>query len=132
MSTTNYGQLVTASIWSTDLQKYWNNTGNQTCETILPYRVVSLSLIVSIFEFQFIKALLVFYPYEVLALNHEILAYPLVASVPIVSGILQIITYYYSGTLCNAILLKQLVSKLDIVINVKNFIFSTFNFQFVF
>jgi hypothetical protein len=60
------------------------------------------------------------------------LAYPLVASVPLVSGILQIITYYYSGTLCNAILLKQLVSKLDIVINVENFIFSTFNFQFVF
>ena len=49
-----------------------------------------------------------------------------------VSGILQLITYHTTGGLCYEIFLKQISSKLDIAINVKNFIFPDFNFFFLF
>ena len=132
MLTTYYGQLTTASMWSSELEEYWNNTVNQTCGTTLPSTAVGLTLHVSIFEFQVIRALLVFYPYKVVALNHDILSFPLVASVPIVAGILQMITYHNNRTFCNPMLLQQFISKLDIVINDGSFIFPNFNFHFLF
>jgi hypothetical protein len=60
-------------------------------------------------------------------MNHDRLAYPLIVSVPTLSGILLLINYFESGGLCNQIFLKQLVSRLGIVINVDNFIFSDFD-----
>ena len=89
LSTTYYGQLTAASFWSTELVEYGNNNGNQTCVTFLRLSVVGPNLLVSIFEFQVIRGLFVFSPYEVLAFNHDLLAYPLVASVPTVSGMLK-------------------------------------------
>ena len=127
LSTTYYGQVNTALIWSSELEEYWNNNENQTCVTILPISVVGPTFLVSVLEFQVLRALLVFYPYDVLALNHDSLAYPLVASVPTVTGILQLITYLNNGTLCNATFLRQLCSKLNIVINIENFKFPSFD-----
>ena len=122
LSTTFYGQLTIASIWSTEIEEYWNNNGNQTCVTILPSSIVGPTFLVSLFEFQVIKALIVFYPYEVLALNHDILAYPLVASAPIVSGIIQLMIYHNSEGLCSTFNLKLVSSKMEIVINFDKFI----------
>ena len=83
-STTYYGQLFSMSFWSLD---YWNNTANYSCITIVPL-FTGPTFLVSLVEFQVIRALFVFYPYVVLALNHDRLAFPLVASVPTVSGMM--------------------------------------------
>ena len=123
-STTYYGQLTIASIWSTDLEEYWNNNGNQTCGTIIGFSV-GPTFIVSLFEFQVIRALFVFFPYEVLALNHDSLAYPLVASVPTLSGIMLMINYWNSGGICDPIFLNNIFEKMDIVVNAENFLFSS-------
>ena len=53
-TTAFYGQLTAASIWSTELEEYWNNNGNQTCVTILPLSV-GPNFVVSLFEFQVIR-----------------------------------------------------------------------------
>ena len=57
-----------------------------------------------------------------LNLNHDRLAYPLVASVPTVSGFLLLITYFESGGLCIKHLLDLTFNKLDMEIDLENFI----------
>ena len=127
-----YGQLIIASIWSTELEEYWNSNDNLTCGTFLAASIIGPNLLVSLTEFQVIRALFMFYPYQVLDLNHDFLAYPIVVSVPIVAGILQMITYHYSGTLCNVVLVEEFASKLGIKINVENFLFPEVEFFFLF
>ena len=121
-------QLTIASIWSTDLEKHWNNNVNQTCGTMIGFST-GVTFIFSLVEFQVIRTLFVFFPYEVLALNHDKLAYPLVASVPTVSGFLLMITYLNSGGLCEAIFLENIVEKLDIVV-CNNYIFNCYTYRF--
>ena len=87
-ATSYYGQITTMSFWLTELEDYWNNTANYTCITILPL-CVGPTFFVSLLEFQVIRALFVIYPYEVLALNHDCLTYPMVVSVPTLSGIMM-------------------------------------------
>ena len=120
---TYYGQLTAALIWSTELEEYWKNHGNQTCVTI---SAVSFgpTFMISLIEFQVIRAIFVFYPYDVLNLNHEILAYPLVASVPMISGTILLIIYFIKGGICNEYILKNIIEELDISIDFENFIFS--------
>ena len=77
---------------------------------------VGPAYILSIIEFQLLRALFVLCPYEVLNFNHDQLAYPLVASVPTVSGILMAITYLDSGGLCIKQLLDLTFNKLDMEI----------------
>ena len=130
--TVYYGQLITASMWSSELEEYWNNNDNHTCGTFIHISVIGPNLLVSITEFQVIRALFVFFPYQVLDLNHDFLAYPLVVSVPLVAGILQMITYIYSGTVCNQVILEELASKLDIKLNFENFVFPEVDFFYLF
>lgn len=131
LSSINYGKLTVISLWSTELEEYWNNNGNHSCITILPL-IVGPTFLVSIAEFQVLRALFVFYPYEFLAFNHDCLAYPLAASVPTVSGIVLLISYLDSGGFCNKKFLEQFFLKLDIVINAENFIYPNLNIQFLF
>ena len=126
LSTAYYGQLAAASFWSTELKEYWNNNVNQTCVEILPVSVAP-NFVISLLEFQVLRALFLLYPYEVLNMNHDRLAYPLVASVPTLSGILLLMTYFDNGGLCKNQVLVQIFSKLDMVIDQENFIFSNMN-----
>ena len=125
-STTYYGQLIAASFWSTELEEYWNNNSNQTCVEYLSVSVAP-TFILSVVEFQVLRAIFLLYPYEVLNFNHDRLAYPLVASVPTLSGILLLITYFDSGGLCFQPHLDLTFKKLDMVIDQENFIFSNLN-----
>lgn len=130
-STLYYGQLTVISVWSTEYQEYWNTNSNNTCLSILSLSV-GPTFLLSILEFQILRALFVFYPYEVLALDDDSLAYPLIASVPLVSVVLLLITFYNSGGLCNINFLEQLTLKLGMVVNNGNFIYSNFNLQILF
>ena len=126
LSTTYYGQLTAASFWSTELEEYWNNNGYQTCVEMLPV-IVAPSFVFSLLEFQVLRAIFLLYPYEVLNMNHDRLAYPLVASVPTASGFMLLITYFESGGLCIKQLLGLTFKKLDMDMNQENFIFSNLN-----
>ena len=131
LSTTYYGQLAAASFWLSELEEYWNNHSNQTCVEMLSVSVAP-TFAVSCVEFQVLRVVFLLYPYKVLNLNHDQLAYPLVASVPTVSGILLLKTYFESGGLCIEKLLDQTFNKLDMVINQENFLFSNMNLKVFF
>ena len=120
---TYYAQLSTGLIWSAELEDYWNNHGNQTCVTITALSV-GPTFMISLIEFQVLRVIFVFYPYDVLNLNHESLAFPLVASVPMISGTILMIIYFIKGGICNEYILKNIIEELDIAINIENFIFS--------
>ena len=126
LSTTYYGQLTAASFWSTELEEYWNNNGNQTCVEMLPVSLMP-TVVFSILEFQVLRGLFLLYPYGFLNLNHDRLAYPLVASVPIASGFILLITYFEKGGLCIKHLLDLTLKKLDMDLNQENFMFTNLN-----
>ena len=130
-STIYYGQLTVISFWSTEYQEYWNNNSNHTCVSILPLSI-GPTFLLSILEFQILRALFVFYPYEVLAFNHDRLAYPLVASVPTISVVLLLIIFLNNGGLCNVNFLEQLTLKLGMSVNNENFIFNNLNLLVLF
>ena len=126
LSTTYCSQLAAASFWSSELEEYWNNNVNQTCVEMLPV-IVAPSFVLSLLEFQVLRAIFLLYPYEVLNMNHDRLAYPLVASVPTLSGIILLIVYFDNGGLCKEQVWDLVFSKLDMVIDQKNFLFSNMN-----
>ena len=121
-STTVYSQLAVAALWSTELEKHLNSTSNITCASI-PSVSVFPAVPIAGMEFQVIRTLFELFPYDILALEPDKFAYPLVASVPIITGILQMIVYLEGGGLCQKLHLSLLARKLNINIVMENFIF---------
>lgn len=114
-----FGSTAYASItfsqlsWSEEEDIATNNT--ETC-----YKAPSMAattLATALLEFQFLRVLFELYPYAVLDLNADVLAYPLAASVPILSCSMHYFAYTYEGTLCDQLLTNIFLFKLNENVN---------------
>ena len=90
---------------------------------VTPTLVSNTVLTSAVLEFQVLRTWFEMNPYRVLALNHDLLAYPLVALVPIISGFYLLAMYLKGCALCNKTLLKGLENKLNVNIVQENFHF---------
>jgi hypothetical protein len=99
-----------------------NGSRTSICPATLT--LVSNTMFISaVLEFQVLRTWFEMNPYQVLALNHDLLAYPLVALVPIISGLYLLAIYLKTNALCNKTLLKGLGHKSNVNIVLENFQF---------
>ena len=92
-------QVTAGYIWQDNLEKNWKeNNYCINCEFIPSFSIVP-TLGTAMLEFQVLRLLFEMYPYRVLAWNVDNYAYPLAASVPLISFISQLIIFVYEGML---------------------------------
>ena len=126
IATAGYVELTIASIVLPDLEAFVADNENISCATI-PSFVVFPCIAVAIFEFQVLRALFEVFPFEVLSLNHGVFTYLLTASIPMITGIFQLLIYMSEGGICQKMHLNQLLVKLNITTEMKMFIFPKLN-----
>ena len=78
---------------------------SENCMWTVPYTVISFQypaamMIIAFTEFQIFRAALEFFPHEFLALNQDVLAYPMIFSVPTIACLLLGTSLMTEGTLC--------------------------------
>ena len=117
-------ELTVGSIWKTGLEEYMKNNDNINITCInFPSFLAAPTLAFSLSEFQLLRAIFVIYPYQVLTLDYESLSYPIVLSVPILSGIMLLIIYLYKGGICGKWAILTVSSLMKIDVNLDCFIY---------
>ena len=108
----SYTYLIYDSIFWTQVKEDWDENGNETCNWIPT--LVSLNVANAALEFQLLRAWLVFDQYYVLGLDHHDFVYPLGFSVPVLSVIEFLLTFWYNGTVCEKQLIILFLYKLNL------------------
>ena len=65
-------------------------------------------------QFQLFRFTFKYLPQQFLSFNHEAWAYPFAASVPATAFILQILIFFYNGTICDQLPLEYYLKKLNL------------------
>lgn len=124
VSLTVYFDISTYHIFWNELEADLSVNASRTSICPVTSILVSNTIFTSaVLEFQVLRTWFEMNPFQVIALNHDLLAYPLVALVPIISG-LYLLAFYLKGVaLCNKTLLKGLGHKVNVNIVQENFDF---------
>ena len=113
-------QITAGYIWQDNLGKHWKDNNDSINCALIPSFSLTPTLGIAMLELQVFRVLFEIYPYRVLALNVDNLAYPLAASVPLISFILQMIIFVYEGMLCDKRHLIYLMKKVSWEMNNEN------------
>ena len=131
VSVTVNAQLAVAYILYGDLEGNTDTDLNNFTCVLIPSISVNPILSTAILEFQVLRALFELYPYRVLGLDLDKVAYPLAVSVPLFAFMAEMFTFVYFGTLCERLHLDVLIKKLSWKISIVNLEFLQLNLKVI-
>ena len=97
----SYGYVIFSSLFLEDLKNRWETDGNITCYQNPAGLKLVFYPVTAILEFQILRLTFEAFPYRFLDMNHDLLAYPMAISVPVLALLLKIFIYIQQGTLCS-------------------------------
>jgi hypothetical protein len=123
MSTGFYIREFAMAFFSSTMKESLEMSPNITCHYDLTLLLPPLGT-AAIAQLQVLRYIMTIMPQTFLELDHSLLAYPLVASVPITTGAVMFLIYYLSGSLCDRFGVRMLIHTLNLNVDVDNMLFA--------
>ncbi len=104
--------LAYSALYYNEEEQNWIVGENETC-LYYPSLYAPPIFATALAQLQIFRFIFEFFPQPFLSFNHEAWAYPFAALVPVTACVLQILVFYYKGTICDQLPLRYILRKLN-------------------
>ena len=104
--------LVYSALNYNEEEQNWIVGENETC-LYYPSLYAPPTFATALAQLQVFRFIFEFFPQPFIRFNHEAWSYPFAALVPVTACVLQVLVFYYKGTICDQLPLRYILRKLN-------------------